>query len=423
MVVRNRRIFLTGKTAITVDFTFHNVGEGLFYTGKIHDFNFIYDCGAQYNRKHLNSVVDDYVTKQLRTAKVDLLILSHLHDDHVAGLDALFNKVSVDTVMLPYLSPLERLIVALRRSNLPPWFYRFWADPITFLIEKGTRKVILIGGREPYSPDSVPTREERSENEEEKLDLSDMPEDEYLRKEVLDSEKDKQQLERFFNQQRLFTRNHAGYLKAKGIWFFRFFNCRVKDSKANSFMQCIKPVIQGDDLVEVIKSKSRLQSLRSCYKSLQGDFNDTSLLVYHAPITIEKLETYSFPCVVSICLDHRFGTYLHGPAGQFLTGDINLNKKLAEIEKHYGGHLSEVGLALVPHHGSRNSWNGTILTKITRKCSWVTSAGISNKHHPSSKVTQDIIRNRSALFCSNELDEVSIRGFLNKNSERKPLKG
>jgi len=28
-------------------FTFHNVGQGLFYSGKIENFNFIYDCGSE----------------------------------------------------------------------------------------------------------------------------------------------------------------------------------------------------------------------------------------------------------------------------------------------------------------------------------------------------------------------------------------
>ena len=110
---KKRCISLVARCIMPVDFTFHKVGEGLFYSGRIDNFNFVYDCGAQcdsqHKSRHLNSVVDNY-TSALRTAKanVDLLILSHLHEDHVAGLNRLLSQVSVDIVMLPYLPPFER---------------------------------------------------------------------------------------------------------------------------------------------------------------------------------------------------------------------------------------------------------------------------------------------------------------------------
>jgi hypothetical protein len=84
--------------------------------------------------------------------------------------------------------------------------YSFWADPVTFLIEKGTRKVILIGGRALFTG-TVLIREERFENEGKKLDLSDMPEDEHLRKEVLENGK---QLENDFLIKKDFSQGTTG---------------------------------------------------------------------------------------------------------------------------------------------------------------------------------------------------------------------
>jgi hypothetical protein len=314
--------------------------------------------------------------------------------------------------MLPYLPPFERLMVALRRTNLGQWFRDFLADPVDFLIRKGAKKVILVGGREPSPPEDVPIGRERSENEGEKLDLGGMPPDESLRKEVLENDS---QLKEYDNKE-LFTKKHGGYAKAKGIWLFRFFNCIADDSRKASFIKCVRTIIQTDDVVKVIKNKQKLQLLRRCYKSLRGDFNNTSLLVYHAPIALERLE----PCypwnggvnVVSVCLNNELVIHPHGSIGQFLTGDINLNRKLAEIEIHYSSHLSKIGLALVPHHGSRSSWNGTVLNKIPKKCSWVTSAGVKSKYHPSPSVIQDIIQSGSTVFKSNELNEISVRGLV-----------
>jgi len=387
------------------NFTFHRVGEGLFYSGQIGDFNFVYDCGAQhFNRKYVNLAVSRYVIQRLKNPKVDLLIISHLHDDHISGLNILLKKAIVDTVILPYLSPIERLMVALRNVNLPQWLYDFWSDPITFLIEKGVNRVILVGGYEPYSSEYNPNEEIPSEDE--GLDISKMPEDEVLKEEVISNEK---QLQRFFDGKKLLAKNHRGYLLAKRIWFFRLFNCRVKDSNVSSFTQCINSIIRHHNIIHIIRSKSLLKQLKKCYTLLRGNFNDTSLLVYHAPIAPYKpfLSCFCSPYINPCCLYNRFMVHFYEPIGQFLTGDINLKTKWTEIEKHYDGYFSKLGLTLVPHHGSVKNWNKAILSKTPRNCLWVTSASTSNKHHPSFNVIKDINRNGSIHLWSSELSEIS----------------
>jgi hypothetical protein len=333
------------------------------------------------------------------------LIISHLHDDHISGLNILLNKARADTVIMPYLSPIERLMVALRNVNLPQWLYDFWSDPITFLIEKGVNRVILVGGHES-SPEYTPN--EVMPSEDEGLDISKMPEDEVLKEEVISNEK---QLERFFRDKKLLAKNHRGYLTAKRIWFFRFFNCRVKDSNMSSFTQCVNPITRHLDIIRIIKSKSLLRQLKNCYRSLRGDFNDTSLIVYHAPIATYKCFSACL-CAPYIhpycyCFYKIFVVHGNGHIGQFLTGDINLKAKWTEIDKHYGSYFSRLGLALVPHHGSSKNWNRVILTKTPRNCLWVTSASISNKYHPGFKVIKDINCNGSIHLWSNELSEIS----------------
>jgi len=417
MVQGHARNLTPNYKTLIADFTFHNVGQGLFYTGKIGDFNFIYDCGSE-RRKHLNFVVKDYVKQRLASLRVDLLILSHLHDDHVSGLNALFgNGISIDTVILPYLPPIERLMIALRNVNMPQWFYDFWADPVTFLIEKGVDRVILIGGREGRYPERPLRDEKRFEGEEKKLDLSEMFEDRDLRKEVV--EKDSQ-LHRFLGQRKLLTMSHEGHLKAMGIWIFRFFNYKAVDSKVKSFEKCVKPAIQNDDLIAAIRSRSQLIQLKNCYNILQGEFNGTSLVVYHAPIKPDRLKITALvfnyhPNISPICLirfPYNFNTREHGAIGHFLTGDINLNKKWTEIEKHYDPYFSKVTLVLVPHHGAKKNWSKAILTKIAQPCSWIVSAGISNKYgHPSFNVIQELIRKGDIPYISNEINEISIKSI------------
>ncbi|MGD0202935.1 MAG: MBL fold metallo-hydrolase [Candidatus Bathyarchaeia archaeon] len=132
-------------------FIFHNAGQGLFYSGKINDFEFVYDCGS-FRKQHLNDIVLDY-KNTLPNGKLDLLILSHLHEDHVAGLYTLFHnnpKTSVERVILPYLSPAERLVLAVGAPTLytGDWYYNFLSDPVRFFLERGVKRITYLGGSE-----------------------------------------------------------------------------------------------------------------------------------------------------------------------------------------------------------------------------------------------------------------------------------
>ena len=82
----------------------HPVGQGGFHTSEIRirssrteKFTIVYDCGATQNDA-LQQSIDWYVNNY---EKIDLLVLSHLDNDHVQGLDQLLTHISVDTVLIP----------------------------------------------------------------------------------------------------------------------------------------------------------------------------------------------------------------------------------------------------------------------------------------------------------------------------------
>ena len=383
---------------LTATFTFHNVGQGLFYTGEIGDLSFVYDCGST-RRTHLDFIVSQFKKTSLTSPKVDLLVLSHFHDDHIAGLNALLKSpnISIDTAVIPYLSPIERLMVSLAKISLPQWLYEFWADPVHFLIENGVRRVLLLGGRKSNLPKDNFIPEGPSINEGERLDLSEMPDDDALCREVMENDG---HWKKFLEQGRLLIKSHDGYIYTRvphGIWIFRFFNCRVKDSNRNQFERCIRPITRNASLTNIIRSRSKRRQLKKCYRLLQKDFNNTSILTYHAPI-LYKPGKFSHP---------------FNYAGHLLTGDINLNQKGTEIGRHFGYVLSQLFLCLVPHHGAKRNWNKAFLTRIPQKCQWIISSGIANRHgHPSFDVIQDIVQNENPLCLSNELTRFSTMMFL-----------
>lgn len=84
-------------------FCFHNVGQGLFYSGSLYnnEYNFIYDCGSR-SHNHVNKVVQNYC-KNLHKDYIDFLAISHFHDDHISGIAELRKHVIIKRVFLPYL--------------------------------------------------------------------------------------------------------------------------------------------------------------------------------------------------------------------------------------------------------------------------------------------------------------------------------
>lgn len=381
---------------LTATFTFHNVGQGLFYSGEINDFRFAYDCGST-RRSHLSYIVSKF-KKNFTSAKMDLLVLSHLHDDHIAGLNGLLKRpqISIDLAVLPYLSPIERLIVASTKISLPRWFYEFWADPVQFLIENGVKRVMLLGGSEPFVPKHDFTSEMRMENETERLDLHEMFDDDNLRREIM--EKDKQ-WKKFLEQGSLLVKGHDGFMFSRvphGVWVFRFFNCRVKDSNLRKFERCAKPIAGSISLTKIIKNRSKLRQLKKCYNLLHKDFNDTSILLYHAPV-LHRHRGFSHPSNYN---------------GHLLIGDVNLSQKLTEICRHFGFMLPKLSFCNVPHHGAKRNWNKAVLTKVSKKCQWVISSGIANRYgHPSFNVVKDITQNGNPIYLSNEVNKISTMMF------------
>lgn len=400
-----------GRTFST-HFTFHNAGQGLFYSGRIGDFNFIYDCGSE-KKVHIQSVVSEFKKNTLGKSTIDLLVLSHLHSDHVSGLDVLLDRTVVDTVVLPYLSPKERLMVALEGSNSSAWLRDFWADPVSYLDGKNVRRIVLFGVNEASPPEDV---SEGGSNrfEGRKMDIDRLLKDEKLENQIRNREK--QSVTNLLDQSRLLAKRHNISLMTNSGWLFRFFNVKQRDQKQDQFEECVTKTFPDDDLIDVIRDKSRLETLRTCYNMLGGDFNDTSLVLYHGPISgrLHRMNQCDFCPRVSFHRTkqspNRLAIRLHRAVGHFLTGDVNFSK-WTEISKHYGPYLFTVALALVPHHGSRSNWRQSALSDIANAC-WVTSAGISNKHgHPDPTVCQTITNSGSALQCTNEGAEVSSCGL------------
>lgn len=69
-------------------FTYHNVGQGLFFEGRFQfedqEITIVYDCGAEKSYKsNLNSVISKF---QISNNHIDILVVSHFDFDHISGI-------------------------------------------------------------------------------------------------------------------------------------------------------------------------------------------------------------------------------------------------------------------------------------------------------------------------------------------------
>lgn len=111
------------RTKIMTYFKFHSVGQGLFYSGKIQNFNFIFDIGSL-NKAYLKREIDSYVTNVLKNnSDVDYVFLSHLDKDHISGLIYLMTKLNktknkIKCVVLPYIPNFNELYLLLKGKGV-----------------------------------------------------------------------------------------------------------------------------------------------------------------------------------------------------------------------------------------------------------------------------------------------------------------
>jgi len=425
-------------------FIFHSIGQGLFYSGNIRDFNFIYDCGSS-GIIRINDYLDDYYLKNyLQSRKLDLLVLSHLHHDHIFGVNHLLDNVnSIDTVILPYISPLERLflIAKLRKppnNDIYEQQLNFYANPYLSLIEsENVRRVIVISGGQSSEyqkeyDETEPPDPERFYFNKRRINYDDLP------------ESDKYEKTNFEESEEISLSNKL-HLKRNGrvhfnkIWEFLFYNCKTDTILYDNFKREIinmgisKNGINAKSLKDIVSDKSKLKNIRKAYSKLHNkSINNSSIIMYHGPIlcnncTVNYHQINTDIIYTNMKIEWPFAPFCglfvnwwpqlnRHCIAHLLTGDINLNDKYTEIKSYFGRLYDRISTILVPHHGSIKNWNNALINDLHQNQNiieryWICSSRINSIHHPSLKVVKDIKKtvNNYYVHC-NEYNRVVFQG-------------
>jgi len=419
---------------IVLDQNFHGIGQGLFYSGKItfqsnndtkNSFNFIYDCGSSSRIVYLINEIKEYKKLNLTNKKLDLLMISHLHSDHVNGVERILSDIEVKNVVLPYLKPIERALLSVYEEG-PSWYFEFLSNPTNFLKKRGVKNIIYVSRGEDVKV-TPPETSEGPLNEVEfslKMDFEGMKHD--IEKEAYARKNDE-----FIDINVTFKKDSYS-AKIFNLWDFYFYTSPIDEKKIEPFFNAVRQIqneskdreISHDSILEIIRDKNKRKDLKEIYeKKITKDLNFTSMACLHGPIYLLpyidlryefNLGLWPFPFIppyrrlyenLKFMYHKLYDEWLHilcetkdfyrNRSYSFLTGDINSNSEWDGIKRRYLQLFKYMQFLQIPHHGSQKNWNYEIPLDVGL-CDYIISAGIRNQFkHPDLEVIKNISQSLS----------------------------
>lgn len=385
---------------------FHPAGHGTFFSGHIwHDgqeaesFAWVYDCGSK-RPSRIRGLVEEFAKREGAAHRLDVLCVSHFDSDHVSGLTQLLKNVSVDVLVLPYMTIKDRLLLASEISEEgQPYAASVVAmtlDPLGFLASQGFaerigRTVFIRGdnqpsggeGVEPVRTLDVPPRGEASEGR-------------------FQWSTETGELKGYgsvdgFNVE---LASHRTPLIAARVYELVFYNpvpaedTLLRSKSLGDVVGQVSCIIEDYDLLKPGPPKDGwVEALKHCYAdnfgALPKQKNEISLCVFGAPLVkgpfkdcgwfAQRDEMPARPLVAA----SRKNSIL-------LTGDVVLNRqRLRAIQVHLGDRRwNSLQLMQIPHHGSRNNWELGTAAHCAHDHSIFCAPGVGP--HPDDEVKKDL---------------------------------
>ncbi len=364
-------------------FRFHNIGQGLFYSGLLNKkdsknhaiFSFVYDCGTYSSMTFLKSEIDSF--KRLlptNERKLDLLVISHLHDDHVNGLEYLLKGIKVDTVVMPYIDGGLKSLPLIESAGNSDFLRTFYLDPVRWLASRGVRRVMLLGAE-----DAIPKREDISPSQQ---SLNNDDSEIYVDPESVIH------ISSTGGASTVYLKSLSTVRCQKYCWEFRFENLKLDPRLITSYKDIVEDYIRKyKSLENILIDRKLIKNMRAEIRTqCDNIFNRTSVVLLHRPIANKALAHLGF-------CDCCFNRYLMPPeyiddifCGTILTGDVELKK--GEVFRILDNASVKHGYSVVqfPHHGAKNDYNMDYFCALP-VITTVLSYGIANKYgHPHGKV-------------------------------------
>lgn len=374
--------------------TFYPVGQGGFYSESFktenNNFNVVYDCGS------LSRGVDKVISNSFdKNEDIDILFISHFDSDHVNKINILKNSVGkIKTVIMPLLSEEDKNFLLL----VYKWLGSEYKNSLDILNNPkeffGSETKII------WVKEVVESRDEESNQE-----IRDVAE-------IEDGAEIKS------------GENINFSLERRKFWIYKPYNYKNK-TRHKELLKKFREnnILLTNDLKDIEYILNYIKEIRKCYKEVEGNINQNSLVLYSNLIEYKDSTAYIYyiymgkdwkfyPFCRYCFLENRFDL------GCIYTGDVHLKtivddfKNKIKLCKYY----LPVNTIQVPHHGSKNGFDIDFFNDFSEgRCRIISpiSFGLSNPYgHPSSMVIKQLtLEHHLPVYVTNDKRDLFTQVF------------
>jgi ribonuclease BN (tRNA processing enzyme) len=407
-----------------IEFQFTPVGQGLFYTGIFEHlpsasrFTVVYDCGTVSVERYIKNEIDVFQRNIKKEDKLDLLIISHFHVDHISHIpDLLFQTNGAKLVVVPFLSPDELILSYYESLNrggnpFPPAFF---ANPAKYLMDEyKVDKVIYIH----------PLEDKEDSLSEGEGSISFTEDFEFILDNRLQSRTD------ITSEVGITHCFDFGSLSLSDLWEFKFFNKLRDPAQLVAFKKGLSILLKNttptiDDVTKYINTQpsTGLHNFKKLYDEsfLKNHINDTSLVVFHSALILIPFEN------IRSWITGRPGFPPRRNAkgnssnryGNLLVGDIKVDKKcLDQITAKWSSSIrNKVFYGQIPHHGAARSLIPKYFSAFPNAIRHIINYGLGNGNKHPKQVIIDMVevsRANNRIYSNTQLNKISIKYVIEK---------
>ncbi len=377
--------------------TQHPVGQGGLCAGSV-SFNketirWVYDCGSKQGDSLKREI--NFLGKE----SLDLLFISHFHNDHINGIELLLGVRDTTEVVLPYLTEYERLLILAEqqdRGQLTENFRSFIENPKKWFSARGVKNVTFV-------------KSSRDENGG-KGEIEFRRPSEDIRGELTPKwSKDPEEIKSGWAKGGRTVEPNAYITLANqngdiADWVFIPQVHPIDPNQTSAFQTALIEIFLNQDPIDsfkkiikttVLKDKREAmhlfyKALRKAYKKLWNDQNEVTMSLYSGGISKDTRWYARFNYYQGIYL--RNGKSKDEISGWLCTGDTDLSspQRRTAFLTFYEKLLENIIVFVVPHHGSAKNFHQELLDRMPNLICGVASAGCNGYGHPNKKVIEAI---------------------------------
>ncbi len=355
---------------------FHPIGQGAFYTEAFDSgLKVVYDCGTSTDLSLLHREIDQAFNEN---EVIDIVFISHLHADHVNGLEHLISRCHVKNIILPNIDVHEKIQIL---------FFNEYVNHLTDFIEQ-----LIVNPMEIHNIFDV------------NIILVNAYEDKTVEEEF--------DIEQLSHGQNISSGTKLTS-KTMDSWIYLPFNFRNESRHRRllqKLMQNNLTMESIDNFKDIWRDEVQRQQLIEVFKGIPGDMNTNSMTVYSGPDKRRIFRkvvrcTYRY-CYYSSSLPRPFH-HMSYKVGCLYFGDYDAsgNQKWEKLYSAYQNYWDYIGIVQVPHHGSYYNYNDSI--NIRSGMINIISAGRQNNYgHPHGSTLRKILLKGGLPFIVSE-DKIS----------------